>query len=289
MLENFNWQHYCKRHPECKTEYCAKNHCKNKFPINISRLSDDQLIFRTNSNTDLHLKLPTKLPTNIDLRSKFSACYDQGSLGSCTSNALVAAYQYLTPTFMGSRLFLYYNERVIEGSVKEDAGAYIHDGVKSLKTTGLCPETSWPYIVSQFATKPPDTCYILALARKIINAYNVVQTLTAMKGYLIAGFPFVVGILCYNSFISMQVEKDGLVPMPPINKKDTKLGGHCVLCIGFSDTIKCPGSPPGSWLMRNSWGVSWGIQGYFWIPYGYLINKKLTSDCWEITHHTDKH
>ena len=87
----------------------------------------------------------------------------------------------------------------------------------------------------------------------------------------------------------MQVEKDGLVPMPPINKKDTKLGGHCVLCIGFSDTIKCPGSPPGSWLMRNSWGVSWGIQGYFWIPYGYLINKKLTSDCWEITHHTDKH
>jgi hypothetical protein len=37
-------------------------------------------------------------------------------------------------------LFVYYNERVIEGTVDEDNGAFIRDGIKSLAKQGVCSE-----------------------------------------------------------------------------------------------------------------------------------------------------
>jgi len=230
--------------------------------------------------------VPNKIPTVVDLRSKLPPCYDQGQLGSCTANALVGAYQYLTPEFMGSRLFLYYNERLIEGTVNYDSGAYIHDGVSSLQQKGLCPETDWPYTVSKFTQKPPTSAYTDALKHKVVTAYNVTQTVSAMKALLVAGHPFVIGITVYSSFETYTALSSGLVPMPPVNRKDSVLGGHAVLVVGYNDSIQCPGAPPGAWIFRNSWGSAngsaggYGVSGYGFLPYNYLINTGLCSDCW---------
>src|SRR5262245_63463613 len=78
-------------------------------------------------------KLPAKLPKKVDLRRMCSAVEDQGNLGSCTGNSLAGAVEFLERKDKGSakdvsRLFIYYNERVIEHSVAEDAGAMIRDG-----------------------------------------------------------------------------------------------------------------------------------------------------------------
>jgi len=119
----------------------------------------------------LHLK--PALSAKVDLRSKLPACYDQGQLGSCTANALCGAVAYDVPALRGSRLFLYYNERKIEGTTKTDSGAYIHDGVTALKTYGLCPETEWPYTISKFAVAPTAQCYTDALKHKAITVASV--------------------------------------------------------------------------------------------------------------------
>jgi C1A family cysteine protease len=240
--------------------------------------------------TELKIKEPPKsttpLPTSVDLRLKFPPCYDQGRLGSCTAQAIIGIYQYLVPSFMGSSLFLYYNERVIGRTVNYDSGAYIRDGILSMKIHGVCGEKKWPYIISNFKIKPPPECYANALKYKALTAYSVIQTVTAMKDLLNTGFPFVVGIAVYNSFQNSSVAKNGLVPMPPVNKFDKLLGGHAVAIIGFDDEIQCPGAPPGSWLCRNSWGTSWGLDGNFWIPYSYLTNKNLSTDNWVIKTYT---
>ena len=74
---------------------------------------------------------------------------DQKDLGSCTANALAGALEFLMKkdevafTDM-SRLFIYYNERVIEHSVRTDSGAMIRDGIKTLVKQGSCSELSWP-------------------------------------------------------------------------------------------------------------------------------------------------
>lgn len=219
---------------------------------------------------------PAQAPSTVDLRPKMPPVYDQGNLGSCTANALCAAFAYDCPAaqpFMGSRLFLYYNERMVENDIPDDAGACIYDGVACLKKYGLCAESDWPYVIAKFAQKPPVKCYTSAVKHEAIVCQNIQNTSAAMKACLQAGYPFVVGISVYDSFESDAVAMTGAVPMPGAHEQC--LGGHAVVCVGYNDSQQ-------TWIMRNSWGASWGLSGYFTLPYAYLLDPNMCSDLWVI-------
>lgn len=219
----------------------------------------------------------------IDLRNRCPKVYNQGELGSCTANALAFGYEYTeliekkNNEFIPSRLFIYYNEREIENSVKIDSGAELFDGIYTLKYTGVCPETKWEYNISKFTEKPPKECYEEAKQNKIDKYYAITQHLEQIKSALIKGFPVVFGFVVYSSFESKEVAKTGFMTMPTEN--DTILGGHAVAAVGFDDTKKII-------IVRNSWGEEWGDNGYFYMPYEYITNPKLASDFWCITHST---
>lgn len=160
-----------------------------------------------------------RLPTHVDLRLQCPPVYDQGQLGSCTANAIVAALEFdqmkqQTKYFMPSRLFVYYNERVMEGTIDSDSGAQIRDGMKCVNKQGDCPEQLWPYIVARFADKPPDTCYANAVKHKTITYQRINRTMNQMKGCLASGYPFVFGFSVYESFMSAAVAKSGHAAMP---------------------------------------------------------------------------
>jgi C1A family cysteine protease len=217
------------------------------------------------------------LPTRIDLRSCCSPVEDQGNLGSCTGNAIVGAMECLENIgkqhFVDlSRLFVYYNERAMEGTIRQDAGASIRDGVKSLANLGVCTEPLWPYNISKFRYKPTIKCFHDGLTRKI-TSYSRINTLSDMKNCLASKFPFVFGFSVYDGFESDAVAKTGIVNLPA--KGEKLLGGHAVLCVGYDDATQ-------RFLVRNSWGSGWGQKGYFTIPYAYLINRNLSDDFWTI-------
>ncbi len=222
-------------------------------------------------------KVPKKLPPAVDLRAQCSPIEDQGQLGSCTGNALAGAVEFLERkdgvAFQDvSRLFIYYNERVIEHTVNQDAGAMIRDGIKTLVNQGTCSEKSWPYVVSRFAKKPGSACFKEA-ARHRVSVYARIDTVDQMRACLAAGYPFVFGFTVYESFESQQVAKSGVVPMP--KPKEKVLGGHAVLGVGYNDKQK-------RFLVRNSWSTDWGMKGYFTIPYDYLGDSNLADDFWTI-------
>ncbi|MEO8713968.1 MAG: C1 family peptidase [Acetobacteraceae bacterium] len=220
-----------------------------------------------------------KLPTHIDLRPQCPVIYDQGQLGSCTGNAIAGAVQFerakqkLTPDFIPSRLFIYYNERVIEGTVGTDAGAAIRDGIKVVATLGVPPETDWGYDIAKFAQKPPVAAFTDALKDKALSYQRISHSLTQMKGCLASGYPFVFGFTVYDSFESQTVAQTGVVPMP--GPGETVLGGHATLAVGYDDSQQ-------RFIVRNSWGETWGMKGYFTIPYTYLTQRSLSSDFWTI-------
>src|SRR5437016_8548332 len=113
-----------------------------------------------------------ELPPKADLRDECPPLYDQGNLGSCTANAIAGAYEFDQtrqglPDFMPSRLFIYYNERTLEGTVDSDSGAMIRDGIKSVAKRGFCAEELWPYNIKRFADKPPESCYRAALKDRV--------------------------------------------------------------------------------------------------------------------------
>lgn len=219
------------------------------------------------------------LPPAVDLRALCPPIYDQGSLGSCTGNAIAAAIQFdlirqQESSDAPSRLFIYYNERVMEGTVSEDAGAEIRDGIKSVATLGAPPETDWPYNVAQFAAKPPDPVYVTALSDKALTYERIDNTqLDLMKDCLVAGLPFVFGFTVYESFESEAVAQSGVVELPASGEQ--VVGGHAVMCVGYDDAT-------GRFIVRNSWGVDWGKEGYFTMPYAYLTNQNLADDFWAI-------
>jgi C1A family cysteine protease len=203
---------------------------------------------------------------------------DQGNLGSCTGNAIAGAIEFLENKNLPrsqfidiSRLFIYYNERAIEGTIAEDSGAYIRDGVKAVATIGACSEKTWPYVIRKFKTKPPTRAFTAAAKRKITE-YLRIADLAGIKQSLAAGFPVVFGFEVYAQFESDQCAADGIVKLPSPNEQS--IGGHAVLAVGYDDVRK-------ALLVRNSWGAEWGMQGYFWLPYGY-INNGLADDFWSI-------
>jgi C1A family cysteine protease len=221
----------------------------------------------------------TKLPSNIDLRPQCpTTVYAQLQLGSCTGNAIAGAIEFdllkqKKKDFMPSRLFIYYNERAIEGTIDQDSGAMIRDGIKSVASQGACPETEWPYDTNKFTEKPSQKCYDDALKTRAQSYSRVARTLNQMKGCLASGYPFVFGFSVYESFESDEVTKTGIVPMP--SPQDPLLGGHAVLAVGYDDSQN-------RFIVRNSWGDKWGMKGYFTMPYAYLLDGNLSDDFWTI-------
>ena len=234
----------------------------------------------------------TKLPAKVDLRSKCpKVVYDQGQIGSCTANAIAGAIEFDqikqgVTEWTPSRLFIYYNERVMEGTNPSvDSGAQIRDGIKSVATQGVCKEDpTWPYSDQntnpnpcpncKYAQKPSAAAYAEAAQNKI-KIYQRLNSsvLNTLKGCLAGGYPFVFGFTVYESFESQQVAQTGIVPMPGPSEK--VVGGHAVLAVGYDDSTH-------QFIVRNSWGKGWGIKGYFMMPYAYLINGQLADDFWVI-------
>jgi C1A family cysteine protease len=226
---------------------------------------------------------PKTLPAKTDLRNGCSAVENQGKLGSCTANALAGNLEFLekkaghAATNL-SRLFIYYNERAMEGTINDDVGAVIRDGVRSLVKLGVCAEKKWPYKLSKFAQKPPAACYTEAQDHQV-TSYHRILSLHEMKQCLAEGYPFVFGFSVYMGFESPEVAKTGELNLPGPNEPgagpDGQPAGHAVMAVGYDDTTKRVS-------VRNSWGTDWGIQGYFTMPYDYIADKNLADDFWTL-------
>lgn len=226
---------------------------------------------------------PVPITPTSNVRDKLpTVAYNQGRLGSCTGQGVERVWRFAnflngTPDVAGSRLFIYFCERVLEGTVREDSGAQIRDGIKSITRWGCPPEEFWPYDIAKFTKRPPMKAYRAAKKEQALLYERIPCDLNTMKSVLCSGFPFVFGFSVYSSFETDDVANTGIMPVP---KPDEQLlGGHCVTCEGHDDNR-------GAYLCRNSWGEKWGIPeipGHFWMPYDVLGNSDMADDRWVVT------
>lgn len=246
--------------------------------------------------TEEHVKrlavVPNATPSELNLATEYKlpqalSDIDQGSLGSCTGNATAYALaldefkQHNKMIFLPSRLFIYYNARMIEGTVDQDAGAQIKDVIKGINKYGACDEHHWVYDPTKFAEKPSNEIYSEAKLFKPVKYASLnfsgdktqAAKIEHIKRTLQCGYPIVFGFTVYESFESDEVAQTGMMPIP---KPDEQvMGGHAVCCMGYSDSKKCV-------MVKNSWGASWGLDGYFYMPYEVITDPNMTDDFWVI-------
>ena len=220
------------------------------------------------------------LPHKVDLRASCSFVENQATLGSCTANAAVGALEYLDivdgtmdgDTENYSRLFVYYNMRVIQGTVGQDTGGTLRDTIKALADTGACDEVLWPYDIPRFTIKPGDSCYEDA-KKHVISEYHRLDTFNDCLACLAEGYPFVFGFMVYDSLMGPEVAKTGTLNLP--GPTEVCHGGHAVCAVGYDMESKTV-------LVRNSWGEHWGMGGYFTMPFAFISNPHMAQDFWTI-------
>ena len=216
----------------------------------------------------------------VDFRDGFPEVFDQGEYGSCGPNAMVGAVMYDdnqqgTPVSMLSRFFLYLNTRIIQGDVADDTGVSNEDLVQAASQNGLCFEADWPYDADHFAATPPPELYVAAQQNAVLIATPLSQDYDTVMTMLTMRVPIVAGISVYDSFMSDDVAASGIIPVPSVGVENLR-GGH--------DIVICGANPDQNfaWL-RNSWGVSWGINGYAKLPLReYLLNPQFADSLWAI-------
>ncbi|WP_153797434.1 C1 family peptidase [Foetidibacter luteolus] len=242
-----------------------------------------------------------KLATSVDLREYCSPVEDQGQIGSCTAQAAVGMIEYFQKrafnTYLdGSALFVY---KVTRNLLRwaGDTGAYLRTAMKTLAGFGICPEEYWPYsdyrtgengIPSDpFEIEPSSFCYAFAANYKSIKYFRLdtpeldkPAILENIKKYAASGLPSMFGFSVYSSIYSAGAT--GKIPYPNIG--ESRVGGHAVMVVGYDDAIEIQNGnnkTTGAFLIRNSWGISWGESGYGYLPYEYVL-RGLAEDFWSI-------
>jgi C1A family cysteine protease len=241
----------------------------NRYSVRASRYDRRDRIYRP--------KLQPIRET-VDLRPWASTIEDQQELGSCTGQAVAGAYELLLnkeypDRFVDlSRLFVYYNARLIEGNVNEDQGAYVKDAIKATAEYGVCSEAIWPYRINQFNLVPTIASYEDAKKRKIKN-YRKLTEFNDILDALNSNMPVVSAIQVYTSFDYLSRRNNYILETP--SDSDNILGGHAVTLVGYD-------IPRQLVLIRNSFGPDWGVQGYFWATFDYVRNYFMDSWTFDI-------
>ncbi|MBA6232545.1 C1 family peptidase [Colwellia sp. MB3u-28] len=205
-------------------------------------------------------------------------------------------------------MFIYYNERVIEGKVDLNAPVFIRNGIKSLFKNGICSEVSWPYPETTFPKSIKDIIrtgsvaeITAAIAKALkdnetelhaaISQIPSVQALTQAKKHIITryckltldnglidfklslskGFPVIFGMMVPRSFYLTPA--NGVFTLPPPD--EIRLGGHALLAVGYDDNKQ-------HFIVRNSWGEEFGDKGYCYIPYDFFTGKYQTSQTGQV-------
>jgi C1A family cysteine protease len=315
VAENFNMtQDFSKRE---SFELVIDSHREKKsidenddLPINFITPPQIQVLLnssflnrlRSSSSDSSSTSLPSQrkflfLPNVVDLSFWCSTVRDQGNLKSCAAFVGAALLEYFTYRYQDkytevSPLFLYKVTRNLMGT-SDDVGSSLRATMKAMATFGVAPEEYWPYDETKVNVEPPAICYSLAEKYQALKYFRLdyagisqEMLLFQIKAILAAGFPCGFGVTLYSSAYKPITLEQGLIPYPNVDV-DKQIGGHAFVAVGYDNYRKIPHADPkkppsqGAFLVRNSQGTEWGLKGYAWLPYDYVM-EGLTGDWWSL-------
>ena len=210
-----------------------------------------------------------ELPSYVDLRKDFVDIINVGSLGinpiACVSYLL--QYSLLKnelPVFPLSLMFIYKNCKFYKPVSELLTFETIF---KAIRANGFCIENEFRTNKHNFLEgKIPISLYEKSQPYKYIKVFNVERNLNTIKRILYNKFPILVGLSVYYNFARITNNL-----WLPNHETEKNIGGIGGVIVGYIEERKL-------FIMAQTYGGSFGQNGYILVPYAYILNKNFTFD-----------
>jgi hypothetical protein len=219
-------------------------------------------------------------PVEVDYRSIMPDVFDQGTRGSCVACAAtrtVKEYQEVkqgdNPANGLSPAFLYSICKQLDGSATTE-GTTLKIAMQALQKYGVCTEDLMPYSELSSLIEPnvptPTTKQLSeALLYKIKNYAQICSVLDTDRSSLLSTMrtalqtigPFAIALLVCSNF---KPDANYNIPLP----EGSIEGGHAIGIVGDQPSKS-------RFIIRNSWGKTWGLNGYAYLPYEWITAKNV--------------
>lgn len=219
-----------------------------------------------------------QLPPRVDLRKYCTAVEDQQQSNSCVANAVVGALELLQAKSGHSnqdlsRLFLYYNSRMMHNSQGQDQGTFVHLSMAALIASGVCEERMWPFSMTTINDPPTQACYENAQNYRGVE-FAEIQQGTPLVPVLAQEIPVIIGVELPREAYT-EAHKTGIMQIPPGASANHQHGRHSMVVVGYDVEQK-------AYIVRNSWGTQFADKGYFLMPFAILDSSAMPGQSWAI-------
>ncbi len=183
-----------------------------------------------------------------------TAVKDQGACGSCWDFAAVGAFESAYLIAEGGTHPDFSEQQVLSCNTGNSScdGGWMADAYELHMTYGAIRESCMPYGASDLIPCIQENCTIQAT---LLGYEDVPNNVNAIKNALMLG-PLSTCFTVYDDFYGYRSGCYEHADTEPLN--------HAVVIVGWDDEM-CEGQ--GAWIVKNSWGESWGNHGYFCIKY----------------------
>jgi hypothetical protein len=209
-----------------------------------------------------------ELPNKIDLSDNFPKPGNQGTQPSCVGWSVaygLKSYHEAIETKSSPNNFTkifspsyIYNQFAPPGC---GGGMLIEDALNKLKDEGVSRYVDFPYNEFNCNTKPTGTVKDKAKNFKISDwGYLNPNDIISIKSQLNNKFPVIIGMNFGTTFRNLgnnQIYR---------GESGFDTGKHAMVVVGYDDSKR-------AFKLFNSWGQSWGTNGYGWIDYQTFTRK----------------
>jgi hypothetical protein len=210
------------------------------------------------------------IPSSKDLRADWWKIADQGGTGSCVGwasadsmmrwhfvkAARLARDQLLSPRFvwMASKETDQFITRPT--AFIETEGTSLKAALDVARKFGVVRDTVLPFASGKLYPGQASTFYALAAQRKISAYFNLGTNLSNWRTWIATKGPILTRLDVDETWDNATTNGGNLDDYKP----ETARGGHAVAIVGYR---------PGRFIVRNSWGLGWGDNGFAYASLAY--------------------
>ena len=215
------------------------------------------------------------LPSSVSYWYGMPSVYDQGDMSDCVANATNACVSFFLKKRHNEVVDLSRAATYSQGKLDYEQADFSEPGMYPASALELF-QAKGGVLESTFPSTDANVTSTSALPASDWNASYEIKTFTevdnnvnAIKQALHSAGPVIFAVDWQNSWFVP--DKNNVLPAP-----DYSAGGHCILIVGYDDAKQ-------AFMIRNSWGSSWALHGYAWMPYEFVANYAMNSYTIQIT------